>query len=234
MPLSISVADNTDGSGALATVTGSTGGAANSVYVMPVTPAASFAVSGGGCTGDGTVALSLGLGYYLAYAQNVTDGQSSVVYFAVTNASYTAIATRLRAGLVITLQGLVMAGNPNARIFSTLNENQKLWAYPCCTVATAGEAEKQLLVMTGTDDIEYPFRTRILDLRHPDDNSQNAVYELWKEQAMAGIRNQRFAGVPENLINYVDPRPNAFYPNKSGLAIYSMEFLVRCRARQKR
>jgi hypothetical protein len=234
MSLSISIADSMDGTGAVATVTGSTGGAANSVYVMPVTPGASFAVSGGGCTGNGTAALSLGLGHYLGYVQNVTDGQSSVVYFAVTNAGYTAIATRLRAALVAVYQSLTMAGNPNARVFSTLNENQKLWEYPCFSVATAGEAEKQVGVMSNTDDLEYPFRTRILDLRHPDDNSMNSTYELWKEQAMQAVRNQQLAGVAENLINYVDIRPNAFYPDNKGLAIYSMEFLVRCRCRQKR
>lgn len=67
---SIAIVDKGDGTGAVATISG-TGGAAVSVYIAPVVAAPanlSFTLAGSR-TGDGTVPLALSPGSYLAYAE---------------------------------------------------------------------------------------------------------------------------------------------------------------------
>lgn len=73
--VTITVADNADGTGGVATLSGSTGGATNNVYVSADSPI-SFSLAGTR-SGDGTVALSLVAGDYLAYVDSVVGSLSS-------------------------------------------------------------------------------------------------------------------------------------------------------------
>lgn len=233
MTMILTITDNADRTGAVATIAGSLG-AVNTVWTQQdplggqVWPGF---VSTGSRTGDGTVALSIPPGYYWAYVQNAA-GISNLVRFAATDSTQS-VATRLRAALVARLQGLIMAGTPNANIFPALVENMKTIVFPCITVASAGEAERDASQLTGQDDIIYPFRCKINDRRSPDDDSQKAVYELWKQQAMRSMRKQRFTTVPESLTCEVQPRKNSFLVGP-GWQLWSMEFAVMCRARENR
>lgn len=75
----LALADNADGTGAVATISGSSPGSSNAVYTSPV-PSGSGALTwslGGTRTGDGNVSLSLADGYYLAYCLSTLAGLPS-------------------------------------------------------------------------------------------------------------------------------------------------------------
>lgn len=72
----LALSDNADGTGAVASIAGSSAGSTNAVYTSPV-PTGSGALVwslGGTRTGDGAVPLSLNDGYYLAYCESTLAG----------------------------------------------------------------------------------------------------------------------------------------------------------------
>lgn len=110
----LSITDNGDGTGAVAAVSGSSGGSSNTVYTAP------WAAAGNNLTwtaatprtGDGTVALSLTDGYYVAKCESVLSSLPSLVSneptFQVTGgATFTSVSAALAASLVSKLQGMV-------------------------------------------------------------------------------------------------------------------------------
>lgn len=232
MSLTLAVADNADGTGAVATIAGSTGSVA--VWTQPVQLGGPLAASwtlAGTRSGNGTVALSLGLGTYWAYALNVSL-VSTPVYFGVTQ-SADAVASRLQDALVARLLGLSMTGNPNARILGAINENEKIAQFPCTYCVFAGEAEVEESGLTTRDTIVYHFRLRIVDRCSPDDGANRKMYQLWKQQYMRALRNQRFLAVPESLTTRVRPRKSQFLAGGTW-QLWSMELDVECVARETR
>lgn len=83
MPLNVptlTLADNANGTGAVATIAGSTGGTTNTVYAAAwnggFVPAAY--ASFGSRVGDGTVALALSNGYHWSYVLSTLAGESAI------------------------------------------------------------------------------------------------------------------------------------------------------------
>lgn len=106
--------DNADGTGATATITGSSAGSTNQVYTAP------WAAAGNDLTwtlaatrtGDGAVSLSLADGYYVAKCESVLSSLPALVSneptFQVTGgATFTSVSAALAASLVSKLQGMV-------------------------------------------------------------------------------------------------------------------------------
>src|SRR6185312_7337598 len=92
MPLALSISDNQDGTGGVSSITG-TGGATVSLYYVPATGQLSVPsfVLAGTRTGDGTLTVNPGAGYYWWFAQtgstlsnfvyqNLSDDSQSVHY----------------------------------------------------------------------------------------------------------------------------------------------------------
>ena len=73
-------ADKADGTGATATISGSTAGSANTVYTAPWTGAGGNLTwtASATRTGDGAVSLSLSNGFYLVYCESVLAGLPSL------------------------------------------------------------------------------------------------------------------------------------------------------------
>ncbi len=102
----ISVVDNGDGTGAVATIAGSESGAANSVYVAPATGPPAFELEGSR-TDDGAVALDLANGSYWIYVQSVGASgtvSSTLVFFTVSGGE---APTRIATTLPVVLQAVV-------------------------------------------------------------------------------------------------------------------------------
>lgn len=92
MPASptLSIADNGDDTGAVATLSGSTALSTNVVYTQRVllTLGTNAWVNQGNRTADGTIAFDLDVGYYWAYCKSSlagSDALSNLVYFNVTD-----------------------------------------------------------------------------------------------------------------------------------------------------
>lgn len=106
----LSIADNGDGTGAVATIAGSSDGVTNTIYVSDW-PLTTF-VSGGSRDGDGTAALSLSNGPHLAYVISTLDvavAVSNLVHFRTTDTSQAILTECLNAVRDLIL-GLSLAG----------------------------------------------------------------------------------------------------------------------------
>jgi len=75
----LSVADNGDGTGAVATVSGSSAGSTNTVYAAPIAAQGTLAFAAGGSrAGDGAIDLTLANGDYVVFALSVLGGLPSL------------------------------------------------------------------------------------------------------------------------------------------------------------
>ncbi len=202
----LAVVDNADGTGAVATITASTTGSTNAVMTQAVS--GSVFASAGSRTGNGTVSLSLGAGYYWAYVQSTKNGvsaQSNVVRFAVTDSAL-AVYERCHNAVSAVIAGLIMTGTPNAHVFEQLVEDNRLIVTPCVFVTIDGQSETEVSELTGRDDISYPVKIQIVDRNYQDYVTPKAKYLLWRQQIARSLRNQRFATVPENIRNRIEPK----------------------------
>lgn len=245
MTLALSLVDNQDGTGAVATISGSAGGA-NTVFTQRVDLVQNAGVwtSSGTRTGDGTVSLALSPAYYWAYVQNVNGGVttfSPLVYFLASRASQAELTRYLNAlqGTIqtLTLNGLATPpGNiPAARVyrFDTLCEEiMLLMVFPCVVISTIG-AEQYLGGTNARDDIGFPGLVSIIDRRSPHDATGKDSYYLWRQQISRAIRHQRLAGLSEFFTTEVEPRDiNAWKPPEN--EVYYSAQLFRGKTRDPR
>lgn len=192
MALALAVSDNQDGSGALATITGSAGGSANSVYTQAI-GATAWTLSGTR-TGDGTVSLSLAQdSSYLSYTASVSGGVttlSNVVLFTVTNATDSP-HWRFLTAVSAKIAGLTMAGSPNANMMQRLTtqeameKSQQIWV-------TADEDMKEMiyppLITNLAKGVAYPAMVAVYDRRDALDSSMDRTYLKWRFQLLEAFR----------------------------------------------
>lgn len=118
----LTVADNGDGTGAVATVAASSAGSTNTVYTAPWSTAGNNLTwtAATSRTGDGTVALALADGFYVARVESMLAGLPAVQgatwdepLFQVTGgATFNSVAAALAAKLVTILQGMAGTSLP--------------------------------------------------------------------------------------------------------------------------
>jgi len=204
--LTLTCLDNSDGSGMTATVAGSAGGSTNTVLAQLV-GGSGFTVAGTR-TGDGTVFLSLAIGYYWLYVSNLATGVttlSNVVYAAVTDSTQ-AVYQRLHDAAAARIAGLIMAGSPNTNLYTQMIEDDRLLVCPAVFI-TIGGPEKEVSVLTGVDDIYYQFNIAVVDNNFQDYVGPKARLLLWRQQIARSLRNQRFGTIPENIRNEIGYKP---------------------------
>ncbi|HEX7379340.1 MAG TPA: hypothetical protein VF278_19615 [Pirellulales bacterium] len=110
----LAITDNGDGTGATATITGSTVGSDNSIFVASWGPAGSNLafINEANRIGDGTVTLSLTTGFYAAYCESLLGGVPAIPgnqpLFQVTNsAAFNSVHAALAAQVQTIIQGLL-------------------------------------------------------------------------------------------------------------------------------
>lgn len=220
MPITLSITDNGNGTGAVATIGGGQPTATNIVYTAPV-PGVLGSVTwtnSGNRVGNGTVALSLAKGYYWAHVSNtlvladtITE-VSNLVYFAVTDATE-AVHERCLDAVQARIQGLALSGIPSAQVYVRKVPWTRETTFPCVQIAPIG-AEK-IPRAGGTnlrDDIEYPVLVVIVD---KDDQKQQTNRDrdlLWRQRIIKAFRNQRLPGVSE--VHQCVVEPQAINPPK--------------------
>jgi hypothetical protein len=235
MPLALTVTDNagTPSIGAVATVGGSAGGTVT-VYAQPVTGQTGSGTwtSYGSRTGDGTVSLALAAGYWWVYAIEGAD-LSGLAYTQVTT-GLTAVETRCKAAIAATITLLNL---PIRAIHTQFDADDKTNLNNLCVVLDTGDGVRETdeAAMNNRDDLGHPVRVCIFDTKDQFDQSatKQALYESMRQSIWRAFHNQRLAGVPESVINKVEP-----------LALTEMEkgryqwfrsgLLIRCRTRELR
>lgn len=231
MSVSLTVTDNFDGSGATATITG-TSGAVNTVYYARMGANTQFTWQLGGIrTGDGSIVLSIPFGVYIAYLLSGSANVSTVVYFTVTATAYASIQTRCRNAVQATLALLPIP--PAANIYQQKWPQDSNVKFPAALVTIDGVQETEESTLSTLDDVGYPVKIMFVDRQSKNDSRDLQNYELWRLYAANAFRNQRLLGIPESKIcrieEYVivDPNAREFQYMVSGLT-------VRCVCRQGR
>lgn len=231
MPLTIAVVDDTDGTGATATIAGSSGAVVSVLagQVSGLVGTIPFAVVATR-TGDGTVALPLTTaGMYFAYA-SVTGATSPLYYFPVSNYAL-AVATRCRRAVVATIK--LLAIPPAANVYEQMFPDESNVMFPNVICTVDGVQETSDVILNNRSDVGRPVKVMISDRADKWDHSMLPSYELWRQSIVRCFIDQQLAGVPESKICKIEPYvivdPNArqYQHMVSGL-------VVRCICREVR
>lgn len=242
MSLALSVSDNQANTGAVATVTGTAGGAvsvfAQLVSTNGVTPSAF--VLAGTRTGDGTVNMTLGLGYYWWYSIGATGGPSNLVYGPVSD-STKSVHERMILAAKAVLQGMTFAAGPGgqppaipaAQVYDQFTVTQQNVTFPCIVLSMETESEKQADTWTNTDRIVYPIRVGVFNR----DDAQSAIanrpaYLLWRQQIFRKFRHTRL-NVSECVNMDVDLNP-IVDPKLPEYQMWATGLILRCYSREVR
>jgi hypothetical protein len=206
MSASLTIADNLDGTGGVATVAGSGGADTNTLYRAGWTGQSGTLAWTlvGARTGDGTIAIAASAGHYLFRLAN-SDGDVAVVYQPLTNAAAKAILDAALDAVVLRIRGLNLSGISSGQI-------SKRWlprvtpadAFPMIHVTPFG-GETFPGVMTATDDTGLPIATTIVDGQNQDPTANLSRNAFWRETILAALRYQRLAGVPAAYILVPEP-----------------------------
>jgi hypothetical protein len=212
----LAVADQGDGTGATATVSGSTAGTTNTIYTSSFSGATGSGswTNSGNRVGNGTVDLSLSVGHYFAYCDSTNGSLSEVsgpVYFVVTSTTQS-IYYQILAGVQSRLQAISLADIPNGQIGLCklpliLHTKQQSIDMPCVLVAPTRDVMPGGDGVTTLDDVTYGVHVVAVDT----DNRSTSIdtdmkkYLLWREQIARAFRSQRLSGVDEVVTCTCEP-----------------------------
>lgn len=213
------VVDNGDGTGATATI-GGTSGAANAVLVASWSGTDSTGwLSKGSRTGDGTLTLDLDPGYY--WAQLLCDGvPRGLAYFRVSDSEYSIhYVAALAAQAAIRSLALADVDSDNVLVQKVPWDRPANDNYPKIIISTIGTETMRKGAGTNVrDDVGYPLMISIIDKDKQtleDNHSRNL---LWRQRIAQGVRNQTLGSIPEIYDCTLEPRaivdPGWFQQNK--------------------
>lgn len=255
--LGLTVTDNQDGTGATATITGADPNAAITIYVVDV-PSLQQAFFNGFApawrsqatrTGNGTATLSVGTGYWWAYATGLrfaTNYLSNPVYFQATPNAKSCFE-RIREAALAKIQALNLAAyvTPGGtlpaisadRVFLQSMLVEYKVTYPCVVIEETDEQEQNQLIMNARDDVGYPLRILILNRDTRNFDQYMPGYLLWRERIMSAFRGQRLPNVVE--VYKCDVQPELVISEESLKRNPNYQFVVsgfsiRAWARQQR
>lgn len=238
MALTLSIVDNADGT-ATATIAGADA-ATVTVYTMRAN--ATAWTSSGSRIGNGTVLLTLTVGYYFAHAVGTVSGSPAIStvanLFAVTT-NDDAVENRILDAVVSGIQAIT----PTSLSGLAASDVKKLQAIPLDVVAaglnlpciivspTAAETVGQ-----GTnlrDDWGKPAVVSICDRRPVMDGSKLDKYLIWRERIIRYFATQRLSGVDEVIGCTVEPA--TIIDPKLGMYQFLVSgFTLRFRTREQR
>jgi len=234
MTLALSIVDNADGTGAVATVSGSDAGSTNTVYT--VAAGGTLWTSRGSRTGDGTVALSLSTGYHFAYCYgSLVSGSPALTpptqRFAVTSGTQSvqerillAVEADIRAIAPASLPGL-----PAAYVRAQMAPNEVPIGLPGVLI-TPQATDPNVGTLNNRDDFQKPAVVMIVDRNPKEYVARMGTYLLWRERIVRYFISQRLAGVPEVYSCRFEPAP-IFDPKLPAyeflVSAFTLRFLTR-------
>lgn len=210
MAITLTITDNADDTGGVATIVGSAIGSTNTLYrsLMTGLEESLTWASVGSRTGDGTIAVSgPARNYYLWQVQSDIAGSvavSPVVLKSLTNANYTAVRARLVDAVVDKLK-LLDLDQIGDDVFVRNSFDDPNVKYPSVVVVRDATPDLYTGGTNVRDDVEYPIQVIFLDVSDMRDNAPTARWDLWKERSERAFRNQRIAGASEVIRCTVEP-----------------------------
>lgn len=217
----LTVADDADGTGGTATITGGDVGATHEAFTAEFNGdagALSAWTSRGSIVGNGTIALNVGTGYFFCYVEASESGTFATtppVYFNATTGD-DAIMLQCLDGVKARLGLLTLAGISTDNIIVRTLPLEKgigageVFAYPAILITPPPDAGLVMPFSEGTnrkDDVQYPVLVGVLDAITINKDvltaNQNRNY-LWQQQIVKAFRNQRLTGVDEVYTTIVE------------------------------
>lgn len=221
--VAVVVVDNKDGTGT-ATITGSAGGATNTVYRGLVNVLSNIVptwTSAGTRVGDGAVTVTLANGYYWFYVSEDTPAVSSPYYSRISDGA-DAILWGIMEGLQSRIQSLTFAAvgtdnqptikNRNIDILKNFSavKSQQFKDYPGILISPANKEVRDPYAGNNLkDDVNYSVLVQIVDKdRERSPNVRGLrTYLKWREQICRSIQNQDLPGIDctEVWVAYAEP-----------------------------
>ena len=215
--MNLSVADNQDGSGITATISGSSGGSVSFFYQLVTDDSWT---EGGSRTGNGNIAVELTDGFYWGYA---LDGStlSNVVYFSSTTADDSvhyrcllAAQARIQSLNIFDVDSVRVRKLPLDRGFKPDNKDFEL---PAVILSPMGQ-ETMGPATNLRDDVAYPVVITLIFKhnvgRHQELEQDIEPFLKVRERLARAFRSQRLNGVPEIYMTNVEANsiysPEAF------------------------
>ena len=255
MPISrptLSIADNADGTGGVATIADSTSTTIIDVFAQKVDGDLGTATweMVGTRTGDGTVNVTptAGVtGYYWWYCESTDESDSgsdsggaddetvisNLVYQNLTDGTE-AVMERCLTGVQSRIQGLSLLSIPNANIIIHKAAEESKVKKPGVVISPAGVETMVPTAGTNTrDDVGYPVFVGIVAADNRDQSINRAKYLKWRQQIARAFRNQRLPGVTEIINMHVETR-DIVAPSWFANNLFVSAMVVRCISREVR
>jgi hypothetical protein len=190
----LAVADDADGTGATATISGATSGTTNKVYVQNRESIGGTWTSAGNRSGNGTLALNLSVGRYFAYCEsdlNGVDAISNLVAFSVTSGSESIYETILQE-VQSAIQNLSLSGISGVDI-QKLPRRSALGSVTLPAVIVSPWSSKRIRTSGPNvrDDIEYPVIVVTVQASNEDQDTNRNRHEQWHETIIARFAHKR-------------------------------------------
>lgn len=205
MAVTLTVSDNADGTGGVATISGTAGGT-TTIYRSSfngLMKAYSW-TSVGTVAGNGTLAVAT-VGYWVWLAVNVNSGVttfSSLYYQNLSNAT-DSVHYNIMEAVKNRIQSIGLTGIKDNRYFVRWIPRplQNVDGKPPYVYICPIGVEQDASVLMAQDDIGYPVGVFLVD-GADQNNILNLERDLqWREQVAKSLRNQRLEGVTATLFN---------------------------------
>lgn len=205
MPLAtptLTVADNADLTGVVATIASSDAGATNTLYRQNVSGELGSGTwtSSGSRVGSGTISVSLAVrGFYWWYIKSVLSSESTLsnlAYEPVTDGADDVI-TRAIAAVIARIKLLTLTDIGDDVFTRPLSDDPTLPTLPCCIVCEE-PTPRQLGGGTNIrDDIGYPIQVLFMASTGLGPDAPVGKYRKWFQSTDRAFRNQRLDGLTE-------------------------------------
>lgn len=235
----LTVADNEDGTGATATVSDSDAGTTSTIYAYKMDGVEGLVTASGtgSRVGDGTAAISLSRGSYVAYAIS-SDGTSSaasnVVLFYVTD-NETAVHKQALDAVVTAIRNLGLESIHTKEIQARKIPYDDDRIFPGITVSWTSEREAG--GTTQRDDTGYPLLVTMIQGSGKDSTEGLAKIALWRQQIMRAFNRKRLAGISATGVHQLEctvQRQKVTLPDKFKDNYDAGQLVVTCWFREPR
>lgn len=240
----LAVSDDADGT-ATATISGSSGSSSNVVWYQAI--GGTSWTSGGSRTGDGTVDLATGAGYFVAYCASTLNSQtaaSSLVRFRVTSGT-TAVYEQILTAVQAAVQNLDLTGVSDSNVMLLKVPTDRIRDLPStrfpAVIVAPTESIRYDAGTNRRDDIIYPVLVAAVAADNQDQTSLRARYLKWSQDVRRrfhlpaqGTVEDPFASITEVVSCEVDPRPVVDPPNWIAANLWVSGWVLRVRTRESR
>ncbi len=247
MPLAVptlSIADNADGTGGVATIAGATALTTNTVYGTDWSGGmigATF-TSLGSRSGNGTVSLAVANGYHWAYVVSTlaaNDGVVSLVQGYRTTSGSLAVYEQCLNGVLAKMQSLTLTGisSSNMAVGKFPWHDRVLPDKTAPGVAVTPLRDSLTPVTNGQNDLAYDVLVTIWRASNQNMTDNLTNHLKWRETSMDAFQvvsgQAALAGV--SAVHNVEVTPGPVYDVGSFQANFDVEqFTVRCISRRNR